>query len=439
LKKTIKYTAIIVAAIAVIGIIAWVVLQPPAVECIALENNVLENTFSEMGEVIPLSESDLFTKAGGKISAVKVAEGSQVRQGELLFVFDGSEQKNEEAGILGEISVIDSQIKGQISELKTQKSSLESEKASLENQSLQALLKEKKQREDLGSIQALYEFGGASSQEVNDVRMALDLVVIDRELIATQLEYLTAQISLINSQIADLGAGQGSGIGNNGDQQLLAQKAALLDKLNLFRENQDELEVFAAADGIVRDLSIKEGQVIAPGAKLCSIYQPDQYRVDCYILVENREGVEIGDEVEITLQLQNEDKKFKGKIVRLAQEAVEKVSKVGLAEKRIKTEIAGEAGEWESLGPYFPVEICFITAQAKNCLIVPKTALFEDTDNLWKVWAIRDGKAVAVGIEKGIQTPSQVEIKGELAPGDIIIRNVNTSKVQEGKSIKAVI
>ena len=439
MKKPIKYTAIIVAAIAVIGIIAWVVVKPPAVECIALENNVLENRFSEMGEVIPLSEADLFTKAGGKLAELKVAEWSQVKKGELLFVFDGSEQKNEEKGILSEISVVESQIKGQLLELKTQKSSLESEKAILENQSLQALMKEEKLREDLESIQALYEFGGVSAQEVNEARMAFDLAVKDRELLAGQLKYAAEQISLINGQIGDLGAGQGLEMSNNGGQQLLAQKAALLDKLNLCREKQNELNVFAAADGIVRDLSLKEGQVIAPGAKLCSIYQPDQYRVDCYILVEDSEGVKMGDEVEITLQLQNEDKKFKGKIVRLAQEAVEKVSKVGLTEKRIKTEIRGEAGEWESLGPYFPVEICFITAQAKNCLIVPKTALFEDADNLWKVWAVRDGKAVAVGVEKGIQTPSQVEIKGELAPGDIIIRNVNTSKILEGKSIKAVI
>ncbi|MCL1849673.1 MAG: HlyD family efflux transporter periplasmic adaptor subunit, partial [Clostridiales bacterium] len=176
--------------------------------------------------------------------------------------------------------------------------------------------------------------------------------------------------------------------------------------------------------------------ILPPGTKLCSVYQPDQTRVDCYILVENIEGVKAGNEVQVKLQLRDEDRVFTGIITRIAQDAVERVSKVGLSEKRIKVEIAVEEEGWNAIGPYWPVEVRFIAERSANCLIVPKTALYEDAAGNWKAWAVRDGRVVSVPVTRGIQTPSQVEIRGEIKPGDSIIRNAKTSKVSDGQKVR---
>ncbi|MCL1809548.1 MAG: efflux RND transporter periplasmic adaptor subunit, partial [Clostridiales bacterium] len=195
-------------------------------------------------------------------------------------------------------------------------------------------------------------------------------------------------------------------------------------------------KVYADRSGIVRDLAVKEGHVVPPGGKLCSLYQPRQFQVDCYILVENTEGVKSGDEVEVTLRLRDIDKKFKGKINNIVHGAVDRVSKVGLTEKRIKVEIFVDESGWENIGPYWPVEVRFVTERAQSCLIAPKTALFEDTGSVWKVWAVRDGKLVAVEVEKGIQTPTQTEIRGDLAPGDVIVKNTKATNAAEGKRVR---
>jgi len=435
----IKYASMGVIAIAVVAVIIWGVSRPPAIECVTLKESVIENTFNEVGEVIPLIEFDLFTKIGGKLLNVGVTEGSSVKKGDVLFVLDGSDLKSEEENILAQMSIVDSQMNSQMTAWEMQRSSLESERSSIQITIQQTIIEEKKLSENLEAAKMLYENGASAAQDLNNARIAYELAVKNRESLNAQLKNLSTQMSEVNAQIKALEAGRNAErtAGENPNHELLAQKAALETKLESLRDHQKELTVVAAADGRVRDLIIKEGQIVPPGSKLCSIYQPDKYRVDCHVLVENTEGIGIGDGVEITLRLRDEDKKFAGTIMQIAHDAVERVSKVGLSEKRIKVEIS-ENGAWENLGPYWPVEVCFITAKSKNCLVVPKTAVFEEAANIWKIWAVRDGKIVGVSVEKGIQTPSQVEIKGDVAHGELIVKNAKAKDISEGKSVRAI-
>ncbi|MCL1810508.1 MAG: efflux RND transporter periplasmic adaptor subunit [Clostridiales bacterium] len=389
MKKKVKIALIICAALAVTSAAAWAVARPPAVECLVLESSVLENAFSEIGEVIPEAEMDIYTKTGGKLLDVRIAEGSAVQKGDLLFAFDST---------------------GRTLELDTQKKAFESERAGAQTRLDQALMEEKRQHEELESAKSIHESGGLSDQQLNNQQISYDKAVKDRELVSTQIKYLESQIQAVGSEIDTRS-----------------------------RENQSETEVFADRPGIIRDLTVKEGHVIPPGGKLCSLYQPNQLRVDCYILVENTEGVKTGDEVDVTLRLRDEDKKFKGTIGNIVHGAVDRVSKVGLTEKRIKIEIKVDEGGWEDVGPYWPVEVRFVTARSSGCLIAPKTALFEDAEGVFKVWAVQDGKLVAVEVEKGIQTPSQTEIRGDLEPGDVIVKNTRTMNVTPGKSVRVII
>jgi hypothetical protein len=276
-------------------------------------------------------------------------------------------------------------------------------------QAEQARMEEEKTREYRESARLLYEQGGISRQDLNDAEIAYELAVGNRTMISNQLGNLTSQISMVGEQIGNL------------------------------ESNRSEIEVFADQDGIVRDLAVQDGHILPQGAKLCSIYQPGQYKVECYILVENIDGVNVGDEVEITLRMRNEDKVFTGIVSQRDLNAFDRVSKVGLTEKRIKVEIELDADGLQSVGPYWPVEVRFVSAKSKDCLIAPKPALFEESEGVFKVGVIRGGRAVSVVVERGVQTPSQVEIKGDLAPGDIIIKNAQTSNVSEGMRVRAVL
>jgi HlyD family secretion protein len=270
--------------------------------------------------------------------------------------------------------------------------------------------------------------------------MIYEQTVKNRELLDAQLKLATDQLSKVNAEINDFRRRQE----NEGDteysqrQQLLAQKGARMTQLNLQRERQSEMNVASPIAGLVRGSSIREGQIVPPGTKLCSVYQPDRYEIDCYILVENTSGVNVGDLVEITLRLREGDKKYQGYIVSKAADAVDRISKVGLSEKRVKIVLDIGKEAWADIGPYWPVEIRFVTAQSDDCLIIPKTALFKTDDDIWQVWVVRNGKANALTIERGLQTPSQVEVKNGLAPGDIIIKNAKTSNITEGQSVRAV-
>lgn len=432
--------AIIAVTLAVAAMAVWFAIRPPAAECVVLETGRLQNTFTEMGEVIPESEASLYTKTGGRLSAVHAREGAPVNKGELLFVFDDSEIKNEEEGALAEIAVLDSQIRSRISALDIQKNALESDNASLLIKIEQAAKEEQRMQTEMDSAEQLYEAGAAAAQDVDKARAAYALTAGNKALLEKQLAFTAVQLSVINAEIREYNNAQGSagGGGANRQQELLARKDASQAQLHLLREKLDETEITAPQEGIIRESSFKEGQVVPPGTKLCSIYQPDRYRIECYILVENTEGVHVGDTVEITLRLRDGDKKMQGIIIRKALDAVERISKVGLSEKRIKVEVTMEEDGWAGLGPYWPVELRFITAQADHCLLAPKTALFTHGDDRWKVWVVRDGRVRALEVERGIQTPSQVEIRSGLQPGDVIIKNAKTSTFAEGESVRVV-
>ncbi|MCL1976258.1 MAG: efflux RND transporter periplasmic adaptor subunit [Firmicutes bacterium] len=436
-----KRITIIIIAVALLSLISWAILRPPAIECIALEYSSLENSFTEIGEVIPLMETDVYGKIGGRLLEVKAFAGSNVNMGDLLFVFDTSELTSEEKNLQAQIAVIDSQITTQLIDLTLQKSSLESAIANNKIMLEQAQTEVNLKGDSLQAATSLYEIGGLTSQELLNAQSAYEQAYKNKELLDNQQKQAAIQLSTVNNQLNDFRLGQG--VEKETDsalkQQLLAQKNALEIQLALLAEKLDETEVNAPLAGIVRDSSLKTGQIIPYGTKLCSIYQADFYRIDCYILVENTAGINIGDKVEITLRQKDGDKIYAGLVDRIALDASSIISKVGLSEKRVKVEISMAEENWEGLGPYWPVEVCFITAKSNNCLMVPKTALFEETENNWNVWVIREGKTMAIAVERGIQTPSQVEIRGEIFPGDIIIKNAKTSKITVNTSVKAVL
>jgi len=191
-KINIKYILIGFAAIVLVGAIVMAVAQPAAVECLVLKESALETTFNEMGEVVPLSEVDLFSKTGGKLLSVKAIEGSPVRKGDVLFVFDDSDLRNEEASILAEILVIESQIKSQLSALGMQKSSFEADKAGIQTKIEQTQLEEEKQRKDFESAKLLYENGAVSAQDLDNAKIAYETAAKNSEALAAQLKYLTA-------------------------------------------------------------------------------------------------------------------------------------------------------------------------------------------------------------------------------------------------------
>ena len=441
MKNKIKYGIIAVIALAVIGVISVAATRPPAVECLMLAESTLENTFNEMGEVIPLQEADLYSKTGGKLLTVAAIEGEPVKEGDILFVFDNSDLTNEEEGLLAEIAIIESQINAQVLALETQKKTLEAERASLQIHAEQALVQENKQLTDLQTARLLYENDVIPAQDLNNTQIAYEMSVKNTELLSTQQKYLAEQISSLNAQINDLRLEENpsSETGQNPRQQLPAQKAALEIQLNVLRAQQNELEIRAPQDGIIRNVCCKDGQIVPGAAKLCSVYQSGDYRIDCYIIVENTEGIKTGDEVEITVKMLDEDKVFTGNITGLAPDATDRVSNVGLSEKRVKIEISLPPDAGADIGPYWPVEIRFISAQAKNCLIVPKTALVEEMDDVWKVMAVKNGQAMEVVVERGVQTPAQVEIKGDLEPGDILIKNVKTNNISPGQKIRVIL
>lgn len=152
----------------------------------------------------------------------------------------------------------------------------------------------------------------------------------------------------------------------------VSYKQAKLDYENTF--------IRASIDGVVTNLSTKEGSSVKAGDVLCMIHDPNDLIVSCEVLEADAFHISPGQSAEIE-PLFETDVMFRGKIVSINP-------RVDLKTGLVKIQIA--IGKQKNLLPGMNVNVVVKVPYEKN-LIVPKEAI-----------VMRSGKQVAFTLEAGL-------------------------------------
>lgn len=376
----------------------------------------IANTFTEEAQVIPEVEQSIYAFYGGKVIHLAVQEGQQVKQGQLLVKLDTKE--------------IDYQIK----ELQGQRLSLLGEEQQATQEPYEAMMRSqqlqveqaKRQMEiaekDWARIEQLFSQGAVPKKELEDAANNLKTAQINLELEQEGLSLLH------ESQQPPKGTAE----------FYRGRIEALDSQLAMLQYKKEKHEINAYIDGIVVNLTVKNGQIIDPSQPLMDIFQKDSYLMECFVLTKDIPSIQQNMPVDIIKNKKGQDVMLAGTVTKIAATAVETKSALGLTEQRVKVTIQLDEQKNVHLFPGYNLDVKFTVDQKENVLVVPKSSLFPYKEGE-ALWVVRQGKAEIQPVTTGFEHNREIEVVSGLNAGDLVILNPHLDGLKEGRRINKLI
>ncbi len=188
--------------------------------------------------------------------------------------------------------------------------------------------------------------------------------------------------------------------------------------------------IYAPFDGVVIDVSKKEGEVATASVPFITIADLNDLIFEVVLDQEDYGSLKEGQEVEIELDAY-EDAIFKGKVVELPLFANEQLG--GFVVK-ILFESNGKTAKIGMTGDAF-----MITEKSDSDVssLIFNEISYDEAENPF-VWIIENGKVRNLPIEIGMQGDIYVEIKTDLSGKDIVVPATDNLEIKEGFKAKII-
>lgn len=468
MKKNIKWIFGIFIIVCIAGYAIYNSKKPLIAELIEIQPKTVAQEFEEEGIVQSTDERPIYSIVSGKVIAMDLKEGEKVKKGQILARIDNkdleyqmSQLKAQQKSLRGqekktyqEMHQQLGQLKGQLESIKGQE--LQSNKPIYEaeiNQQQLAIEETKRQlkesEENYERTKTLFESGIVAKIELDSAKSkveqlknklsqeeeALKLIMERSNPVLGTTEYFQGLKNAVQAQIDVLEYEiQQSSEKSTGTKQYYQGLIEAADAQIKQLENQmSNSVIISPVNGKVIKLNAKVGEIASPQSALMKLLGDSLYEVNVYLLTEDILNVHEGMKVKLIQERKDKDYEFSGVVKAIAPSAVEKMSALGLVERRVKVVITPE-GEIPELRPGYALDVKFTVLQQQNKLAVSKTTLFpyEDGDALW---VVRNGVAVIQKVKKGLKTDELVVIEEGLKAGDTVIKNPELEGLEEGKKV----
>ena len=184
------------------------------------------------------------------------------------------------------------------------------------------------------------------------------------------------------------------------------------------------LRVFRESSGIVQ-----------AGDPLLEIGDPLDLEVEIDVL--SRDAVKVKPGATVLLEEWGGDRPLNGEVRLVEPSGFTKISTLGVEEQRVNVivDLVDPPQTREALGDGFRVEARIVTAEAKDVLKVPTSALFRVGED-WAVFRVEDGVARHRIIKLGLQNGLEAEVQEGLAEGDLVVTHPGDNVV-DGRAVRA--
>jgi len=180
------------------------------------------------------------------------------------------------------------------------------------------------------------------------------------------------------------------------------------------------VQVRAPVDGQVLHIMRKSQSVVAAGAPLLEIGNPENLEIVVDLLSSDAVRVTVGDLV--LVEGWGGQEVLQGQVRQIEPVGFTKVSALGIEEQRVNVliDLIGDEATWQRLGHGFRVESRIVIWQADNVLRVPMSALFRE-GNDWAVYR-KSGKVALLSVIEIDHINGQwAEVTSGLNDGDVVI------------------
>lgn len=380
-----------------------------AIETAVVSKGEIKQYIEDTATVQSNKKVTTYIEGSGKITNIKVDVGDSVKKGDVILTMDKEDLELKLQDASAKIDAAKAQLQG--TDLSNSVNKIEIAQAAVD----QAKVVYEASSRNLDSSKVLYNSGTISKQEFDNA----------------EDEYKTAEAALksANFQLEDIKEGTPDYVKN----QYIAQiKQAVILRDTIMREIEKQ-QVTAPVDGVVLEKLIEENSLGTAGTAAFLIGDTKSLELEANILSDDVYKVKIGNEVEVSGKPIG-NSIIKGKITKIAPEAKNITSSLGVNQKRVPVtiELNDTAG---LLKPGYDLDIKVITEVKKDTLIIPDTSVFDYKGNSC-VFVVDNGKAVIKQIKKGIESEKLIEVISGLKSGEKVLLKPDNN-IKEGMKIKA--
>lgn len=372
-------------------------LRGPQVDALVVQSAPLVRTLQFSARVATLSRVDVGSTVTGRVAQVRVMEGTQVRQGDVLVQLESDELR----AALAQAVAAERQAKARLDGLRSTGRTAAQAARAQGDASLQAA------SASLARVQQLVAEGFYSPAQLDEARRAVDVA---------RAQQLGAQAQLQAT------ADAGTEVAQAQAQLALAQAATVAAQARLAQAT-----LVAPADARVLVREVEPGQIVQPGKALFSLALAGPTQLVAQVDERFLEQLQLGQPAWVVADA-FAGQRFAARVLSIAP-AVD--AQRGAIEVKFSIEQT-PAFLREDMTLSVEVE----TARRERTLVLPQAALRGPAGgDQASVLVLQDGRAQARNVRLGLRTLDAVEVLGGLKEGDTVLRGNAT--LQDGQRVRA--
>ncbi len=386
---------VLIASVIVLALIAGAaifILEPGA---IAVETEQAEvrdviRNISASGYVVADIERKIPALHNMRIIDLGVDAGDHVQRDAVLARGDTSDLEVERRDLQVEIAAMQTRIR-------SARQNLPGQIASAQGQIDSAAIEREHAEDSLETAKELYEAGAIPRTQLEAAESRAAQTRAALQAAESSLREITAERDTLDRK----------------EEQI----SAMRDRIERINARIDEHTVRAPDDLVVAERLVDEGDLVAAGTPLF-LLQSEAVHVEAEILAQDARSVALDQRV--ILSGDALDNEFEARVRRIHPRAVERVSDLGVTQRRVPIDIRlEEIPPGVSAG--YPVDIDIIVDE-KRALAVSRDAVFTLAGD-HHVFRVVEGRARLTAIEVGLEGDDDYEILSGLSEGDHVVIN----------------
>lgn len=382
-----KVSLIIISVVLVLGAIYYY-LNPPALEleAITLAEGTVQQSIEDTGVVQASDNYYIYSTQGGEIIKLSIKIGDQVQAGQIVASLANLD-----------LNLQSSAQQAQIVQTQAGLNSVEAAIESFESliESLEIDLADA--RKDYERAEKLFIAGALSQSDLE--KSALRIEQYEQNILAQEKSIVSQEKSL-------------------GD---IRNQISVLEKsLYEISQKQGELTVSSPISGTVVEIPAQKGQFIAQGTPIAKVLTTNRLEVKLDVISDDMKDVNLGQKVEISAPFLG-DRVLEGSIIQIYPQAEEKLSALGVLQRRVPVIISLE--ENAGLKPGYEVRARIKTNVKERTIVIPRESLRMISTDEQMVMLIEDGLVKYSYIKTGLRDRNNVEVIEGLKLGDQIVKD----------------
>jgi HlyD family secretion protein len=379
-------------------------------EILQLSKGEIVQYLEDTAEVKSSNVQTVYIEGQGKIIDIKVDEGDQVNEGDILAVLDKTDLELQLKDAQAKIDAIKAELKG--TEIVNYANEIELAKIAVEK--------------------AQITFNSSARDFENAEKLYKSKVLSETEYIKAEEAYKLAQsnLNLARLELEELRKGTPFHV-KEGYEAQLEQAVIYKDTIQEKLKNQD---ICAPVTGVVLEILIEKNMPAFPSTAAFVIGSTDDLELEAEILADDANKIKIGNEVEISGKPVG-DMVLKGEVIKIAPIAKTVTSSLGVNQKRVPVTIEMQDSKG-LIRPGYDLDVKIITVVKNGVIKVPDSSVFDYMGDS-HVFIVDNGKAALRAVKKGIESGDFIEINEGLNEGDTILVKPGND-IKEGVRIKSI-